>query len=625
MIYRSFEDLFFNHSIVVDDEVLKNYSKTWHRPKTLNEIEKTEDVQKIVNLYEPRGAQIEALYALNKTREEGFDKALVVAATGIGKTYLAAFDSKKYKRILFVAHREEILKQAATSFKNIRKHESIGFFYSDKKEADKEIVFALVQTIGKKEYLCEEYFAKDAFDYIIIDEFHHAAAGNYKNIIEYFTPRFMLGLTATPERLDNKDVFAICDYNSVYELRLKEAINKGWLVPFRYYGIYDDTVDYTQIAVKNGRYDINQLETELMIHKRANLILNHYLKYNSKSGMGFCTSRAHAEYMAKYFSEHDVPSVAVYSGEQGENARERSKALSELKAGKVKVVFSVDMFNEGIDVPSIDMVLFLRPTESPTVFLQQLGRGLRKYKEKAYLNVLDFIGNFKKGGRIPFLLSDGTYDSKTIRTGSPMNFEYPDDCVIDFDFRLIDLFKKDAERELHIKDKIKEAYDEVKDELGYRPSRVELFLHMDSRVYQAMKSNAKYNILKDYMNFLNEIDELTDERDVILEVDEEAIYRSFKTFYARGSNGVDMLKDMSTSNYKEWDKKEYVALAKRNPVKFLLQSEASFFKEKEGYVIALDEALKPFKDLASFKQQFVDVIELRTLIYYKDRFDAREH
>ncbi len=658
--YRSFEDLFFNHSIVVDNEVLRNYSKTWHRPKALNEIEKTEDAQRVVNIYEPRGAQIEALYALHKTRQEGFDKALVVAATGIGKTYLAAFDSKEYKRVLFVAHREEILKQAAISFKNIRKHQDVGFFYGEQKEADKELVFALVQTLGKKEYLCEEYFAKDAFDYIIIDEFHHAAAGNYKNIMEYFTPKFMLGLTATPERLDSKDVFALCDYNSVYEIRLKEAINKGWLVPFRYYGIYDETVDYTQIEIRNGKYDSKQLEKEFMIHRRAELILKHYLKYNSKSGMGFCTSRNHAEYMAKYFNEHHVTSVAVYSGEQGENAQERNKALSELKAGKVRVVFSVDMFNEGVDVPSIDTVLFLRPTESPTVFLQQLGRGLRKYKDKAYLNVLDFIGNFKKMGQIPFLLSDKNYDSKAIRTGSPMSFEYPDDCIIDFDFRLIDLFKKEAERELHIKERIKEAYDEVKDKLGYRPSRVELFLHMEDRVYQAMKSNAKYNILKDYMSFLNDIGELTDEEKLLfnsiakdfihmlettgmvksykmpvlkafynegnvkLEVNEEDIYRSFKAFYNLGSNGVDMLKDKSTSDYKTWGSKEYVSLAKRNPVKFLMRSEQTFFKEKEGYMIALSESLGSFINLPSFKEHFKDTIELRTLTYYKDRFNREE-
>ncbi len=659
--YRSFEDLFFNYSIQVTDEVLEKYSKSWHRPKALNELEKAEEASKVVHLYEPKGAQIEALYALNKTRIDGFDKALVVAATGIGKTYLAAFDSKAYKRVLFVAHREEILKQAAISFKNVRKSKDVGFFYGSQKEAEKEIVFALVQTIGKKEYLSEDFFAKDAFDYIIIDEFHHAVAGNYKNIIDYFTPSFMLGLTATPERLDSKDVFALCDYNTVYEIRLKEAINKGWLVPFRYYGIYDETVDYSQIAIKQGKYDAVQLEKELMIHQRAELILKHFLKYSSKSAMGFCTSRNHAEYMAKYFTEHDVPSVAVYSGEQGEHAKERNKALKGLKEGSIRVVFSVDMFNEGVDVPSIDMVLFLRPTESPTVFLQQLGRGLRQHKDKVYLNVLDFIGNFKNAGKIPFLLSDKPYDGQSIRKGGPMAFEYPDDCIIDFDFRLIDLFKKEAERELHIKARVKEAYDEVKDKLGHRPSRVELFLHMEDQIYEAMKANAKHNILRDYMSFLNEIGELTEEEklwsssiaknfiqmmettgmvksykmpvlkafynegNIKLEVNEDDLYKSFKNFYSHGSNGTDMLKDKSTSEYKTWSQKEYVSLAKRNPVKFLMSSAPIFFMEKEGCTIALNEKLKLFKDMESFKGHFKDVIEFRTITYYKERLNVKDN
>lgn len=657
--YRSFEDLFFNHSIVVDDDILRQYSKNWHRPKALNELEKAETVQKIIQIYEPRGAQIEALYALNQTRLEGFDKALIVAATGIGKTYLAAFDSKNYKRVLFVAHREEILKQAESSFKNVRKSKNMGFFYGEKKEVDKEVVFALIQTIGKQEYLSEDYFTKDAFDYIIIDEFHHAAAGNYKNVLEYFTPQFMLGLTATPERLDNKDVFALCDYNVAYEVRLKESINKGWLVPFRYYGIYDETVDYAQISMKQGKYDITQLENELMIHQRAELILRHYLKYHSKSAMGFCTSRNHAEYMAKYFTDNNISSVAVYSGEQGENARSRYKALNELKNGDIKVIFSVDMFNEGIDLPAIDMVLFLRPTQSPTIFLQQLGRGLRKYKDKDYLTVLDFIGNFKNANRIPFLLSDKSYDSQSIRKVSPIAFEYPDECIIDFDFRLIDLFKKEAEREIHLKARIKEAYDEVKDMLGHRPSRTELFFYMEDGIYEVIKANAKHNIFRNYMDFLNEIGELTSEEsawfnsiakdfiqmlettgmsksykipllktfyndgDIRFEINEEDLYISFRDFYSYGSNGVDMLKDKSTADYKTWSKKQYVDLAKKNPVKFLMRSSPIFFIEKEGVAIALNESIRDFKDSVSFKEHFKDVIAYRSITYYKDRLKIK--
>lgn len=196
----------------------------------------------------------------------------------------------------------------------------------------------------KEEYLNEQYFPKNYFDYIVVDEFHHAVSSNYKNIINYFTPKFLLGLTATPERLDSKDVFALCDYNMVYEIRLKEAINKGWPVPFRYYGIYDET------ELKNGKYDDKQLEEALMLNKRCYLIINHYLKYDSKRSMGFCTSRSHAEYMAKAFNDKDIAAVAVYSGESGEYSEERDVALSKLASGEIRVIFSVDVFNEGLDV-----------------------------------------------------------------------------------------------------------------------------------------------------------------------------------------------------------------------------------------------------------------------------------
>ena len=442
VFYDTFEDLFNNHSLIITDEVLKDYSKQWTRPNIYKDIEKEESKEdNVINIFEPRGAQIEALYSLEKSREEGFDKGLVVAATGIGKTYLSAFDSAKYNKILFVAHREEIIKQAAQSFKNVRNFDDIGFFYSNQKDTKNSFIFALVQTLGKEQYLNEEYFSKDYFDYIIVDEFHHAVSSNYKKIIDYFTPKFLLGLTATPERLDSKDVFALCDYNMVYEVRLKDAINKGWLVPFRYYGIYDETVNYEHIDYKNGKYDDKQLEEALMLNKRGEIILNHYLKYNSKRAMGFCTSRHHAEYMAKVFNENNIPSAAVYSGEKGEYSEDRNIALSKLTSGELKVIFSVDMFNEGLDVPAIDMVMFLRPTQSPTIFLQQLGRGLRKFKDKKYLNVLDFIGNYKKANLVPFLLSGKEYSASECKKNKQGDYEFPEECIVDFDFRIIDIFK----------------------------------------------------------------------------------------------------------------------------------------------------------------------------------------
>ncbi|WDU82380.1 DEAD/DEAH box helicase family protein [Caloramator sp. Dgby_cultured_2] len=275
-------NIYYNNTIKVDDEVLKEYSKRWKKPKVMtDEVETSKKENNVIDFYRPKGAQIEALYELKKCRMEGYDRGLVVAATGIGKTYLAAFDSKEFEKVLFVAHREEILKQAEETFKNVRPYDSMGFFNADIKDTDKDIIFASVQTLGKEEYLNEDCFSKDYFDYIVIDEFHHAVTERYMNIINYFKPKFLLGLTATPERLDNKDVFELCDYNVVYELRLKDAINRGYLVPFHYYGIYDE-VDYSNLPIINGKYKEEELEKVLMINKRADLILRNYLKFNKK-------------------------------------------------------------------------------------------------------------------------------------------------------------------------------------------------------------------------------------------------------------------------------------------------------------------------------------------------------
>ena len=660
VFYDTFEDLFNNHSLIITDEVLKDYSKQWTRPNIYKDIEKEESKEdNVINIFGPRGAQIEALYSLEKSREEGFDKGLVVAATGIGKTYLSAFDSAKYNKILFVAHREEIIKQAAQSFKNVRNSDDIGFFYSNQKDTKNSFIFALVQTLGKEQYLNEEYFSKDYFDYIIVDEFHHAVSSNYKKIIDYFTPKFLLGLTATPERLDSKDVFALCDYNMVYEVRLKDAINKGWLVPFRYYGIYDETVNYEDIDYKNGKYDDKQLEEALMLNKRGEVILNHYLKYNSKRAIGFCTSRHHAEYMAKVFNENNIPSAAVYSGEKGEYSEERNIALSKLTSGELKVIFSVDMFNEGLDVPAIDMVMFLRPTQSPTIFLQQLGRGLRKFKDKKYLNVLDFIGNYKKANLVPFLLSGKEYSASECKKNKQGDYEFPEECIVDFDFKIIDIFKKQAEREMKVKDKVKEQFEVVTQMLGYRPSRVELFTYIDDEVYQNIKSKAM-NPFSNYLEYIKENDKLTHDEEILynsrgrefinmiettsmsktykmpvllafyndgdikMEILEDDIYKSFYNFYRKGSNKVDMLKDKRTREFETWDKKKYVSLANNNPIKFLLKTHGEFFKEKEECLIALQDDLKDIINNEAFKKHMKDSIDFRVESYYKNRFFNRK-
>lgn len=658
--FGTFEDLFYNHSIVIDDEELKRYSRNWHRPAVSKDLERydAEGDDKDTNvrvMYEPRGAQIEALCALEHTRQEGAKRALVVAATGVGKTYLAAFDSKGFKRVLFVAHREEILKQAAVSFHNVRNSDDYGFFDGTEKSTDKSVIFASVATLGRSEYLNERYFSRDYFDYIVVDEFHHSVNGQYRRIVEYFKSEFLLGLTATPERMDGKNIYEICDYNVPYEISLKSAINKGMLVPFHYYGIYDDT-DYSGIHIVRGKYDEKELnETYIGNVYRHDIIYKYYRKYGSKRALGFCCSREHAEEMAQEFCKRGIPSVAVYSNSNSEYAEERSVAIKKLTDGEIRVIFSVDMFNEGVDIPSVDMVMFLRPTESPIVFLQQFGRGLRKSKGKEYLNVLDFIGNYEKAGSVRYLLTGssklerGSYDPAD-------RSDFPDDCQIDFDMRLIDLFSEMDKKRLKLKDKIVNEYSRVKDLLEKAPSRLELFTYMEDDVYQMAVTHSKENPFKRYLDFKNSINELSDDEKeiyhgignefisliestsmskvykmpvlmafynhgkVLMQVTEQQLLDSWKEFFSTGTNWKDLESGISYERFIAISDKEHIKKIIQMPVHFLQESGKGFFIKKEGCVMALREELKDMVGNPVFVEQMKDVIDYRTMDYYQRRY-----
>ena len=661
LFYAAFVDLFENHSLVIDDQELTRYSKNWHKPAVSKDLAKYDDLEDVSDaktemLFQPRGVQIEALYALQDSRAEGATKGLVQAATGVGKTYLAAFDSVKYKRVLFVAHREEILKQAAASFRNVRQSDDYGFFYGKQKDTDKSVIFASVATLGRSEYLTEEFFAPNYFDYLVIDEFHHAVNEQYRRVVNYFKPQFLLGLTATPERLDGKNIYEICDYNVPYEISLKEAINKGALVPFHYYGIYDET-DYSSLHLVKGRYDEKELnETYIGNVKRYDLIYKYYKKYRSKRALGFCCSRRHAEEMAKEFCKRGIKAVAVYSNADGEFTEDRDKAIARLKDQDIQVIFSVDMFNEGVDIAALDMVMFLRPTESPTVFLQQLGRGLRTSKGKSYLNVLDFIGNYEKAGRAPLLLCG----AKTLEEKSAHDYsgiEYPDDCIVDFDMRLIDLFREMDKKSLSIKERIKQEFYRVKELLdGKVPSRMELFTYMDDDIYRYCIGHARENPFRRYLDFLNEMNELsaieqeiyfgigrefltlietTDmqkvykipilysfyhDGDIRLAVTDEDVLAAWKTFFDNGTNWKDFAPNISYADYKSMTDKQHLSKAKSMPIKFLRASGKGFFIEKAGYAIAIREDLGSVIQNSAFKEHMKDILEYRTMEYYRRRY-----
>ena len=660
--YANFEILFYEYSYEITDEKLNEYSRAWKRPNVEKDLERFEitSEQVVESKVQPRGAQIEALYLLEQSRRKGWDKGITVIPTGVGKTILAAFDSKKYRRVLFVAHREEILKQAEKAFRSVRGEGNYGFFYGERKDMKCDILFATVQTLGKPEYLNENIFPKDYFNYIVVDEFHHAAADTYKKIINYFTPEFLLGLTATPDRLDDKNVYEICDYNIVYNVQLKEAVNKGWLVPFRYYGIYDCMVNYDNITYRNGKYNEEELEKKLMIPERMELVYRNYAKYRSKRALAFCSTRYHAERMAEYFNRNGVKAVAVYSGSEGTYNMDRENAIQELREGNIRIIFSVDMFNEGLDIKEIDMVLFLRPTQSPTVFLQQLGRGLRKAEGKEYLTVLDFIGNYKRANLIPFLLSGMKYQKEVARNYTITDYQMPDDCVIDFDFQIVDLFKRQAEQEISIKQKVDEQFDRVRElvQIEFQrevPTRVDLYTYMESEVYEALKKNPRYSPFRNYLKYLKERDLLDEAEKMLLNspggnfvnmvettqmtksykmplltafyqdgsfkkaVDEDDVCKSFKQYYQRGGFRVDMIKDKSSAGFETWGRKEWLKLAVTNPVRFMLQSHPDCFREVEGYVLGLTEDMNEIIGNESFIRHVRDAVEWRSIKYFAER------
>ena len=666
--YQVFEDLFEHHSIIIDNEELKRYSQNWHRPAVAKDLERYEyshqneenesEDTKVRLLYEPRGAQIEALCALEDTRAEGAKRALVQAATGVGKTYLAAFDSKSYERVLFVAHREEILKQAAASFRNVRNSEDYGFFTGEEKSTDKSVIFASVATLGRSEYLSEKYFAPDYFQYLVFDEFHHAVNEQYQRIVKYFKPQFLLGLTATPERMDGRNIYELCDYNVPYEISLKDAINKGMLVPFHYYGIYDDT-DYSGLHLIRGRYDEKELnETYIGNVHRHDLIYKYYCKYGSKKALGFCCSRAHAEEMAKEFCGRGIPSVAVYSNANGTYSEERGKAIEKLKSGEIRVIFSVDMFNEGVDITSVDMVMFLRPTESPIVFLQQLGRGLRRSKGKEYLNVLDFIGNYEKAGRVRFLLTGRTLGKNEYYNPADRSV-FPDDCLIDFDMKLIDLFSEMDKKHLKIKDQIRNEYYRVKELLGRIPSRMDLFTYMDDDIYRVAITHSKDNPFKRYLDFRKELGELSEGENILYsgigrefinlientnmskvykmpvlmafynhgnirsQVSEEELLDSWKEFFSTGTNWKDLDTGITYEKYCSISDKEHIKKILQMPVHFLQESGKGFFVKKEGTALALKEDLTDVILQPAFGEQMKDVIEYRAMDYYRRRYEEK--
>ena len=400
-----FNDDEFKKFTQENEEQLKNELKRARSRET-----KGSEVNEIAYLdIKPYHYQQEILDTLSVEREIlNHNKNLVVAATGVGKTVISAFDYKNFRnhnknkvnRLLFIAHREDILSQSMKAFRTILRDRNFGGMYTGNFTPDNiDHVFMTIQTFNSKKF--DEILDKDFYDFIIIDEFHHASANSYQKILSHFEPKILLGLTATPERMDGKDVLEYFNGRISSEMRLAQAIDNKLLTPFQYFCV-SDNLDLSKIKWSKGGYDNKELNNLLTLDsisakKRASLIidsLNDYLSdIDETVGLGFCVSIEHANFMANYFNDRGIKSIAISSKL---NKDEREEAKQGLINGKYKFVFVVDLYNEGVDIPEINTILFLRPTESMTVFLQQLGRGLRLCDNKECLTVFDYVGQAHK-------------------------------------------------------------------------------------------------------------------------------------------------------------------------------------------------------------------------------------
>ncbi|MBU9714119.1 DEAD/DEAH box helicase family protein [Evansella tamaricis] len=485
----------------------------------------------------PRHAQIEALEALETVRDEGYDKAMCVMATGLGKTYLAGFFAENYQRVMFIAHREEILNQAKQSFQNIMPNRSFGIYNGIFKEYTSDCVFASIFTLANERHL--KQFSRDSFDLIVMDELHHAAAKSYQKVLDYFQPAFFLGITATPDRMDGKDVYGICDGNVAYQLHFIEAIQRNWLSPFHYIGVYDET-DYSQITWLGTRYDEEELLAVQLRDEMADKVFESWMNYKQTRTLGFCSSIKQSNFLANYFKSKGVKATSIHS--QGSEYT-RSDALRMIEQGQLEIIFTVDLFNEGTDIPSLDTLLFVRPTESLTVFTQQVGRGLRLFHGKEYCTIIDLIGNYRNAdNKLSLLDTQSEEERKKSATLVP---QVPENCLIDFDLGVVNLLQELRKKRQPRIEQLRHAYFELKQDIGRRPSYLELHLHGNAN------SIEYYQEFKSYVGFLYWAEELNDHEEKVFKAYEDWLKEVERTGMAKSYKMV-VLSFMLSRGIQDW-------------------------------------------------------------------------
>lgn len=533
------------------EEIYQNQLLQTRKVKLENRIE----AQRLIT---PNSMQIEALGNLQKLRAEGKNKALIISATGTGKTYLSAFDASVFnpKKLLFVVHRLTIATDALNTFQRVfGMDKNMGLYSGNQRDLDCDFVFSTIQTISKANHL--DNFSKDHFDYIIIDETHRSSADSYLRLIEHFEPKFLLGMTATPERTDGNDIFRLFDHNIAYEIRLNRAMEEEMLSSFHYFGVADLSVDNVQVDTKSDfRY--------LVANERVERIIEQAKFYGSDNGITrgliFCSRKKEAIELAKLFNAKGYKSVAL-TGDNSEE--ERAKAIERLETDvlseKLDYIFTVDIFNEGIDIPKINQLIMLRPTESAIIFIQQLGRGLRKVDGKGYLTVIDFIGNYENNYLIPIALyGDTSYNKDSLRKliteGSRM---IPGASTINFDEITKErIFQSIDAANMQLLADLKKDYNLLKFKLGRTPMMMDFIEHGSRDPYLFV------DYADSYYNFIVKAEkaenlEISKQQVKLLELFSKEINNSkrveesliLKLLIESGELTVKKLKDFVLANY----------------------------------------------------------------------------
>ena len=623
----------WHQATILNDTWLKQYQQKYH----VNETQVKHNHQNISPLENgyivPNKMQSRALRNLAMLRDEGENKALLISSTGTGKTYLSAFDVRNFSahKVLFIIHREQIAIEAMTSFKRILPNKTYGILSGTSKDTDKDYIFTTIQTLSKDETLLQ--FSKNHFDYIIVDEAHHTGAKSYQKVLNYFDPIFLLGMTATPERTDTYDIYQHFDYNIAYEIRLQEALEEDMLCPFHYFGVTDITVGNEVI---NDFSNFNLLTST----QRINHLIENMQYYGHSGervrGLIFVSRTDEATALEEALNLRGLRTKAL-TGKHKQKEREEAVQQLTQRDNELDYIITVDIFNEGIDIPNINQIVMLRPTQSAIIFVQQLGRGLRKSSGKEYVVVLDFIGNYKNNFMIPIALSgDQSYNKDQLKKflieGS---VTLPGSSTIDYDEITKErIYQSINSHNFSTQKYFKEEYSKLRAKLGRVPQLKDFILHnsIEPQVIFKNSSFPNYHILltrfekaydvamTEYENAILSLISLEfsngkrlDEMNIIeqLILEGEIPLRNWQSLFINSQQKKNIERIFSLDFFVNSDRKKY--------------GEQPILEFKNNRVCFNNSINKSLKDNCHFKKHILELIDYTKLRYYRNYTNVIEH